>query len=93
MRRYGVEEPYEKLKAVTRDRKVTKEIMHQVVEGLDLPEDAKSRLFKLVPQSYIGLAATLAREVWKRKSVWSKEVLMVEDWPEWESDFEVADEP
>jgi hypothetical protein len=35
----------------------------------------------------------LAREVWKRKSVWSKEVLMVEDWPEWESDFEVADEP
>jgi len=63
MRRYGVEEPYEKLKAVTRDRKVTKEIMHQVVEGLDLPEDAKSRLFELVPQSYIGLAATLAREV------------------------------
>jgi hypothetical protein len=35
----------------------------------------------------------LAREVWKRKSVQSKEVLMVEDWPEWESDFEVAEEP
>lgn len=63
MRRYGVEEPYEKLKAVTRDRKVSKEVLHQLVEGLEIPNEAKKSLLELTPQSYIGAAVTLARNV------------------------------
>jgi adenylosuccinate lyase len=63
MRRYGVEEPYEKLKAVTRDRKVSKEILHQLIEGLDIPNEAKKSLFQLTPQSYVGAAEILARMV------------------------------
>jgi len=63
MRRYGIEEPYEKLKAVTRDRKVSKEILQQLVDVLDIPDDAKKTLLELTPQSYIGAAATLAKNV------------------------------
>jgi len=63
MRRYAVEEPYEKLKAVTRDRKVSKEVLHQLVEGLEIPNEAKLSLLRLTPQSYIGAADTLARNV------------------------------
>lgn len=63
MRRFGVEMPYEKLKAVTRDRKVSKEVLHQLVEGLDIPNKAKIALLELTPQSYIGAAETLARNV------------------------------
>lgn len=58
-----MEEPYEKLKAVTRDRKVTKEILQQLIEGLDIPVDAKKLLFDLTPNTYIGAAATLARNI------------------------------
>jgi adenylosuccinate lyase len=63
MRRYGIEEPYEKLKAVTRDRKVSKEILQQLVDVLDIPDEAKKSLLELTPQSYIGAAATLAKNV------------------------------
>lgn len=63
MRRYGVEEPYEKLKAVTRDRKVSKEILHQLIEGLEIPNEAKKSLLELTPESYIGAAVTLAKSV------------------------------
>ena len=63
MRRFGVEEPYEKLKAVTRDRKVSKEVLHQLIEGLEIPQEAKVSLLQLTPESYIGAAVTLARNV------------------------------
>ncbi|KAG0611745.1 hypothetical protein M758_7G162100 [Ceratodon purpureus] len=63
MRRYGVEEPYEKLKAVTRDRKVSKEVLHQLIEGLEIPNEAKTSLLQLTPESYIGAADTLARNI------------------------------
>ena len=61
MRRYGVPEPYEKLKELTRGRAVTKESIHEFIEGLELPEEAKAELLKLTPHSYVGAAVKLAR--------------------------------
>jgi adenylosuccinate lyase len=63
MRRYGVEEPYEKLKALTRGRRVDEDVMRDFIKELDIPNDAKARLLTLTPQSYIGLAAKLAKEI------------------------------
>ncbi|GMN70222.1 hypothetical protein TIFTF001_039263 [Ficus carica] len=61
MRRYGVPEPYEKLKELTRGRAVTKDSIREFIEGLELPEEAKAELFKLTPHSYVGAAVELAR--------------------------------
>jgi adenylosuccinate lyase len=61
MRRYGVPEPYEKLKALTRGRAVTRERLQEFIATLDIPEHAKTRLAELTPTGYIGLAATLSR--------------------------------
>ena len=63
MRRYGVDEPYEKLKALTRGRRLDEEAMRKFIRELDIPNDAKSRLLAMTPQSYIGLAAKLAKEI------------------------------
>src|SRR6185312_494548 len=63
MRRYGVDEPYEKLKALTRGRRVDEDVMREFIKELDIPNDAKARLMSLTPQSYIGLAAKLAKEI------------------------------
>ncbi|KAF6173217.1 hypothetical protein GIB67_026912 [Kingdonia uniflora] len=63
MRRYGVPEPYEKLKELTRGKAVTKESIREFIEGLELPEEAKANLLKLTPHTYIGAAANLARTV------------------------------
>ncbi|KAK9726596.1 hypothetical protein RND81_05G225800 [Saponaria officinalis] len=63
MRRYGVPEPYEKLKELTRGRAVTDESMRVFIQGLDLPQEAKANLLKLTPHSYIGAAEELARNV------------------------------
>ena len=63
MRRYGVPDPYEKLKELTRGRAVTKESMRVFIQGLELPQEAKTNLLKLTPHSYIGAAAELARTV------------------------------
>jgi len=61
MRMYGVESPYEKLKELTRGKRVDAEGMRAFVESLELPDDAKKRLLALTPASYIGEAAKLAR--------------------------------
>jgi adenylosuccinate lyase len=62
MRRYGVPEPYEKLKALTRGRSgMTRESLHTFIETLALPDDAKARLLALTPATYVGLAEALAR--------------------------------
>ncbi|MEO0437827.1 MAG: adenylosuccinate lyase [Pseudomonadota bacterium] len=63
MRRYGVEAPYEKLKALTRGQQITRETIYAFVESLDIPEDAKTSLLKLTPESYLGNAAVQARSV------------------------------
>ena len=63
MRRYGLPEPYEQLKALTRGQGITKESMRQFIAGLELPADAKQRLLDLTPGGYIGLAEPLAREI------------------------------
>ena len=63
MRRYGLPEPYEQLKALTRGQGITRESMHTFISGLDLPADAKQRLLVLTPGSYIGLADELAKAI------------------------------
>ena len=63
MRMYGVENPYEKLKELTRGRRVDAEGMRAFVETLELPAEAKARLMALTPASYIGDAAKLAKAI------------------------------
>ena len=63
MRRYGVDKPYEKLKALTRGQKVNREIMLQFIDTLDIPEEGKEALRKLTPANYIGRAVEFAREI------------------------------
>ena len=63
MRRYGLPEPYEQLKALTRGQGITPDSMRAFVKKLDLPADAKQRLLDMTPGSYIGLADHLARDI------------------------------
>jgi len=60
MRRYGVEQPYEKLKELTRGRAVTRETLHQFIAALPIPEAARRELLALTPATYVGLAEDLA---------------------------------
>jgi len=63
MRRYGLPEPYEQLKALTRGQGITRDSMRTFIEGLALPADAKQRLLALTPAGYIGLASELASAI------------------------------
>ncbi|MBK1723754.1 adenylosuccinate lyase [Thiocystis violacea] len=63
MRRYGVEKPYEKLKELTRGRRIDPQGLAIFIETLDIPAQAKAELKAMTPASYIGHAARLAREV------------------------------
>ncbi|EIL88779.1 adenylosuccinate lyase [Rhodanobacter fulvus Jip2] len=63
MRRYGLPQPYEQLKALTRGHGITKESMREFIGELELPPDAKQRLMELTPGGYIGLAETLAKDI------------------------------
>lgn len=63
MRRYDIPEPYEKLKELTRGRSVSKESIREFIENFDLPDKAKSYLLTLTPQSYIGAAIELVKQV------------------------------
>ena len=63
MRRYGLPEPYEQLKALTRGHGITREALRDFVTQLDLPADAKQRLLALTPASYVGLAPALAKAI------------------------------
>ena len=60
MRRHGIEEPYEKLKALTRGHEINAETLAQFIETLDLPAEARADLLALTPDRYIGLASELA---------------------------------
>ena len=59
MRKAGIEKPYEKLKALTRGQKITRETITEFVNQLDLPEADKQRLLALTPATYIGIAEVL----------------------------------
>jgi hypothetical protein len=61
MRRYGVPEPYEKLKALTRGKGITREALQTFVGTLPIPAEAREALLALTPASYLGKAAELAR--------------------------------
>jgi adenylosuccinate lyase len=63
MRRYGIEQPYEKLKALTRGQKVDAVAVRQFVEALDIPESARRELLTLTPASYIGNAVAQAEKI------------------------------
>lgn len=63
MRRYAIEEPYEKLKALTRGQEMNKETILAFVDTLDMPEEAKQSLKALTPHSYIGNAVDQAKKI------------------------------
>jgi len=63
MRRYGIEKPYEKLKALTRGNRIEPIALHAFVRSLDIPDDAKQQLLSLTPRDYIGYAANLAGRI------------------------------
>jgi len=63
MRRHGLPNPYEQLKALTRGQGMTESSMRKFIGGLDLPTDAKRNLLALTPGTYTGLAETLARRI------------------------------
>ena len=63
MRRYGVDEPYEKLKALTRGKKVNAESLAEFIEQLDVSQEAKLAMLALTPANYIGHAEQLAKNI------------------------------
>ena len=63
MRRYGIANPYEKLKELTRGNRVSRDGMQEFVQTLDIPAAAKAELLKLTPWDYTGKAAELARRI------------------------------
>ena len=63
MRRHGLPNPYEQLKALTRGQGINAASMREFIQGLDLPEDEKQRLLAMTPGSYTGLAERMARDV------------------------------
>lgn len=63
MRRYGIENPYEQLKELTRGKGISREALRDFIAGLAIPQSAKDRLLAMTPANYIGLAAELARKI------------------------------
>ncbi|MEZ5491955.1 MAG: adenylosuccinate lyase [Gammaproteobacteria bacterium] len=63
MRRYGVEQPYEKLKELTRGQAITRETLHGFIDSLAIPAAARQQLKELTPASYIGNASQQARDL------------------------------
>jgi adenylosuccinate lyase len=63
MRRYGIEQPYEQLKALTRGQRVDRETLRAFIADLAIPDEAKQRLLAMTPATYTGNAATQARKV------------------------------
>ncbi len=62
MRRYGVPEPYEKLKSLTRGQRLEADTLKSFILALEIPDDAKERLMSLTPDTYLGYAAVLAKK-------------------------------
>jgi adenylosuccinate lyase len=65
MRRYGIENPYEQLKELTRGKGINQVDLQKFIRGLAIPEDAKARLLEMTPSSYLGKAVELAQRLKK----------------------------
>jgi len=63
MRKYGIEKPYEKLKELTRGKKVDQQIMKDFVENLDMPQEGKDLLINMTPMNYIGNAVAQTKKI------------------------------
>jgi adenylosuccinate lyase len=63
MRRYGVEDAYEQLKALTRGARIAPDALRDFIRAAAIPEEAKARLLALTPGTYIGAAAALAKKI------------------------------
>ncbi len=63
MRRYGIENPYEQLKELTRGKGITREALREFIGTLAVPQDAKDLLLAMTPSNYTGLAAQLAKAI------------------------------
>ncbi len=63
MRRYGIENPYEQLKELTRGKGITKEALQEFIGKLAVPQEAKDLLLQMTPANYIGIAAQLAKAI------------------------------
>ena len=63
MRRFGLPKPYDQLKAFTRGKPMTRELMQGFIARLEIPQEQKNQLLALTPQSYTGMAAELAKRV------------------------------
>jgi adenylosuccinate lyase len=63
MRRFGIENPYEQLKELTRGKGITREGLQAFINGLAIPDDAKNLLLEMTPGSYIGKAVELAKRI------------------------------
>ena len=62
MRRYGIANPYEKLKLLTRGQQINQNLIKEFVASLNIPDDAKEYLMQLTPHNYIGIAEKLSRK-------------------------------
>ncbi|KHK50623.1 adenylosuccinate lyase [Ralstonia sp. A12] len=63
MRRYGIANPYEQLKELTRGKGISREALREFIGTLAIPEDARKLLLDMTPGSYIGKAEELARRI------------------------------
>jgi len=64
MRRYGIANPYEQLKELTRGKGgITQDALHVFIDGLMMPDAEKVRLKQMTPATYTGVAAALAKQI------------------------------
>ncbi len=63
MRRYGIENPYEKLKELTRGKAITQTAFHDFINTLEVPDATRKELLKLTPHNYIGNAVEQTRRL------------------------------
>lgn len=63
LRRYGIKNPYEKLKNFTRGQKISKNMLQEFIKQLSLPDEVKQNLLQLTPSTYLGYAPDLAKQI------------------------------
>ncbi len=61
MRRYGIDNPYERLKAITRGKTISRDVLHAFIGTLEIPQEARDALLRMTPADYIGNAVEMAR--------------------------------